>query len=175
MANAKSDQSHDVKPSYEREFNEYYTIQEVYPGIFISNEGQAENEDQLRKNNIAAILSVCDYPTITSIQAMYRRLKIDYHYIDMQDEYTYDILRHFVITNAIIGTYHERKQNILVHCSAGMSRSPTLVAAYLINIGFMDCPDKAIQYLKCRRTAIEPNSSFMQQLADYCAILAEAD
>lgn len=55
------------------------------------------------------------------------------------------------------------KGKILVHCSAGISRSPTLVVAYLMRSHGMSL--KAALGLVVRaRPQVSPNSGFLQQL-----------
>ena len=144
---------------------DYFVIHEVHPRIFICSEEMAECEELIKKNNIQAIS--CETPARPQTQAMYRRLHIDYYHIDIQDELNYEIQRHFTVTNQILKTHLERKQNILVHCVAGVSRSPTLVAAYLLSIGWMDSASKVLQYLQQSRKMIDPNEGFVLQLATY--------
>ena len=53
-----------------------------------------------------------------------------------------------------------------VHCEMGISRSATIVIAYLMNKRKMTLFD-AYRYVLERRPVIRPNSSFMKQLKDY--------
>lgn len=84
---------------------------------------------------------------------------------DTQDD---DILTHFETTNAFINeayreTVHSGKKNkVLCHCLAGVSRSPTIVAAYLISAGVSK--DAALDLLRERRTVVDPNPGFVNQL-----------
>jgi len=80
-----------------------------------------------------------------------------------------DILAHFETTNAFINeAYREtmlsgKKNKVLCHCLAGISRSPTVVAAYLISAGVSR--DEALELLRERRTVVDPNPAFVDQLA----------
>ena len=55
---------------------------------------------------------------------------------------------------------------MLVHCVAGISRSATIVAAYLIR-KCQITTKKAISLLKKQRVQIKPNPGFMKQLQQY--------
>lgn len=55
---------------------------------------------------------------------------------------------------------------ILVHCEAGISRSPTICMAYLMKTKKL-CLEEAFDYIKQRRSLISPNFGFMGQLLQY--------
>jgi protein-tyrosine phosphatase len=56
----------------------------------------------------------------------------------------------------------------LIHCNAGISRSSTIVLAYLLGIHRMKYED-AYTLLKTARSNIRPNDGFVQQLKEYAA------
>lgn len=55
---------------------------------------------------------------------------------------------------------------VLVHCWAGISRSSTIVIAYLIKQKDMTFQE-AVNYVQERRTFIAPNDGFLQQLEEF--------
>lgn len=57
-------------------------------------------------------------------------------------------------------------QKVLVHCQAGISRSPTIVVAYLMSKLHLDMND-AYNQVKNQRPIIGPNLIFMSQLMDF--------
>ena len=59
-----------------------------------------------------------------------------------------------------------QKNNILVHCAAGMSRSASLVALYLMKVKGWDY-DTCYQFMKERRPVVDPNYGFVEQLREY--------
>ncbi|XP_049866854.1 probable dual specificity protein phosphatase DDB_G0283417 [Pectinophora gossypiella] len=62
------------------------------------------------------------------------------------------------INNAI-----DRKENILIHCNAGVSRTSTVAIAYLMQYKSMNF-DEAYNLVKEIRPAIQPNAGFKRQL-----------
>ena len=60
--------------------------------------------------------------------------------------------------------------NTLVHCMAGISRSTTLLIAYLIRYRGMKSDD-ALNLVRSRRSIVNPNPGFWSQLKQYEKIL----
>jgi len=55
---------------------------------------------------------------------------------------------------------------VLVHCAEGISRSVSVVAAFLMaQYGWS--PDDAVAYVKSKRIVANPNVGFVQQLHEY--------
>ena len=55
---------------------------------------------------------------------------------------------------------------MLVHCHAGISRSATIVIAYLMKALSMTL-EEAYKLVKSRRPRIKPNQAFISQLMEY--------
>ena len=71
---------------------------------------------------------------------------------------------------AFIDECLENKGKVLVHGSAGISRSASLVIAYIMDV--TGCPaNDAIRFVQKKRFCIFPNEGFRQQLMEYEPIL----
>lgn len=90
--------------------------------------------------------------------------------ITCDDDPEADITPHFDAVNAFIQdallTSKSKDIKILIHCLAGVSRSPTICAAYLIKVYGMR-RDDALALIRDRREVVEPNQGFLHQLAVY--------
>ena len=58
------------------------------------------------------------------------------------------------------------KSRILIHCKEGVSRSATIVIAYLMQRNKKKL-DETLKSVKNKREVVDPNDGFMQQLCDF--------
>lgn len=82
--------------------------------------------------------------------------------IDAQDEDYYPITQDFERCHEFIRGTTPGKA-VLVHCWAGVSRSTTIVASFLMK-EYGWSAKKALQYIQSRRACIVPNPGFIAQL-----------
>jgi len=140
------------------------SIDEVYPGLFITDMDTAMNLEALEDHKIEAVLCVTNTACPEPVLDLYEVSGIRYFYIPMVDSEDFDIRFYFEITNKIID--RTIAHNVLVHCGAGISRAPTVVCAWLLASGAADSADDAIAMIRPYRR-IEPNLGFYKQLQDY--------
>jgi protein-tyrosine phosphatase len=60
-----------------------------------------------------------------------------------------------------------KKEGCLVHCNAGVSRSVSIVIAYMINTGMSIDFDQSLSIIRKTRAQARPNDGFRQQLIEY--------
>ena len=88
---------------------------------------------------------------------------IEWYRLVIDDDEEERISNYFFDVHKIIRDSVANGKNVMVHCAAGISRSVTLVIAYLmIENGW--AMREAYNYVKSRREIIEPNIGFMKQL-----------
>ncbi|KXN82456.1 Dual specificity protein phosphatase 15 [Leucoagaricus sp. SymC.cos] len=131
-------------------------MNEVIPGLWIGDLPSALNVEKLKANNIFSILSAMR-GRITVNQTFIR------HQILIDDTEDADILAHLSPSIHFIQAELDKGRGVLVHCQAGVSRSATIVAAYLMYRQNLS-PHEALELIKKARPYIDPNPNFLQQL-----------
>lgn len=86
--------------------------------------------------------------------------------INIADSSDQNLTKFFDEAHQFIDEARRKKCNILVHCLAGISRSPTIAIAYLMRVNSLPLQD-AYNLVKQCRPQIDPNLSFMGQLMVY--------
>lgn len=75
---------------------------------------------------------------------------------------------------AFIDEARAAKKGILIHCFAGLSRSVTIAAAYVMRTNHLTC-DQALALIREARPAAQPNEGFMKSLkADEAKLISGA-
>ena len=97
-------------------------------------------------------------------------LVLDYMNVDIEDKVGEDISVYFDQMISFVSSHSKGGDDmtssstvLYVHCSHGISRSATLVIAYLMIIKKMTLRD-AYTFVRQRRCIVQPNKSFMEQL-----------
>jgi atypical dual specificity phosphatase len=96
------------------------------------------------------------------------------HYVRLVDTDSSDISAHFDRAGQFIEDEISSGGKVLVHCAAGISRSSTLVLAYLMRHRAYDLR-KAFSLVKSQRRVVRPNNGFFQNLIDYERSILGAD
>ena len=140
-------------------------ISKITDTIYLGNMEAAFNYKKLKKLGIRKVLTVMSafgnhYPENTFVHKS----------IDVTDDYETNLIRYFKECLLFIDGYDK----VLVHCAAGMSRSPTIVIAYLMWKKKLSLND-AIKFVKNKRPEISPNLNFMRQLQTFQELLIKKD
>lgn len=86
--------------------------------------------------------------------------------ISIEDDPNVNLMQYFDITFDFIHKARSQGQSVLVHCVAGVSRSPTVVCAYLMKLANLSASD-ALSLVKRKRNIVDPNIGFIAQLYQY--------
>lgn len=141
---------------------------EIMPRLYISDLAFAENPSALASLGITHVLSA-----MRGYVAPLPPTPIPIHRAQYPlDDLPFSELAAFLphTTAFLRGALTDPNARVLVHCMEGISRSTSVVAAYLI-AEFGWSTSQAIQFVKSRRRAAEPNVGFVQQLQEYAASL----
>ena len=143
----------------ERQLNRYSKITE---SLFITRY-EALNVEKLQKIKITHIID------LTSRDYNYQDIQI--LHLKMDDNETQDILPIIQQTNDFITNAIKDGGRVLIHCEEGISRSSTIVCAWLMHhnacMGNIFDYESTIEMLKSKRPIVSPNFSFVKQLKCY--------
>jgi protein-tyrosine phosphatase len=125
--------------------------------LYLGDMFDANNETFIKNKNISCIICVAEKLKITNTDS---NIKV-YKY-ELSDDYNCNISLYFDEICDIIN-----KENIvLVNCVAGISRSSTIIIAYIMKYYKLDLKNTFIG-VRNERNRICPNKNFMKCLLDY--------
>jgi protein-tyrosine phosphatase len=132
-------------------------------GLYLSNWENSVNEQLLIKNNIKTIicLNLENQKTLEQL-LMYQIHGIDHWYFTIPDHPHAPIKLLFNKCQDIIDAGLQ-KGSVLVHCTAGVSRSATIVCNYLSK-KLNKSPLEVLDDMRQTRPIVNPNPGFMAQL-----------
>jgi len=112
----------------------------IVPELWLGSHADSFCAEELRQHNIYNVLNValeCITPdTLTADQQNDAKTPIRVKHVMLEDHSDEDISRHFEECSEFIhDSIVNRGQGVLVHCRMGVSRSATIVIAYLMEHG----------------------------------------
>ncbi|TNV75434.1 hypothetical protein FGO68_gene13230 [Halteria grandinella] len=125
---------------------------------------EASEHEELVKNvmKVGAILTVAN-----DIDPKFTDGKIEYKLINIIDSEQHNVKQHFMECIEFIKRITEVEGKcILVHCAAGVSRSASVVIAYMMVSRKLKLKE-AFTIVKEKRPCIRPNEGFMRQLEEF--------
>lgn len=135
--------------------------QDEVGGLYLGSMKGARNVKELKTKNITAVLTVA-----AKSYLVYEKEDIPNHLIiEADDEADYDLSQHFDTALEFIGK-HLETGNVFVHCFAGVSRSATVVIAYLLK-EWRKSLTEVTKYVKQKRGVASPNRGFYKQLMEF--------
>ena len=163
---------------------EEFGANEIVPGLWLGDIYDAHNVAALQERRIANILTC-----VRGVEPSFPE-KLDYLSLDAMDVSEQDMAQFFKSTNAFIhgvlsrsgtggdntkreeaaekraGALGSNGDAVLVHCMQGVSRSSTVVLAYLMRHRGMSFED-ALALAQEKRPRVKPNAGFVAQLQRY--------
>nr|XP_060614390.1 LOW QUALITY PROTEIN: dual specificity protein phosphatase 10-like [Anolis sagrei ordinatus] len=134
----------------------------ILPFLFLGNERDAQDLERMLSLNVGHVLNVTTH--LPLYHADSGRLR--YKRLPATDNSRQDLRQYFEEAFEFIEEAHQSGKGVLIHCQAGVSRSATIVIAYLMKHTLMTMGD-AYKYVKGRRPIISPNLNFMGQLLEF--------
>ncbi|XP_057682868.1 dual specificity protein phosphatase 13-like [Corythoichthys intestinalis] len=139
-------------------------MDEVQPRIFLGDMYAAKDKRSLKAHGISHVLNAAHGKfNIDTGASFYRDINLEYHGVEAFDMVTFDLSPFFYKSADFIRSALSLPTGrVLVHCAMGLSRSSTLVLAYLMIHEKMTLA-KAIEAVGANRN-ICPNAGFLEQL-----------
>lgn len=145
--------------------NRFYSwgvdLDKINEKIFLGNEA-GQNKKQILK-----VLGITNILVVGSELQIFHSSDFIYKKIEIEDFYSENIAQHF---NDCYDFIEKSKGNVYIHCAAGISRSPTIVIAYLMRKNRKKFSE-TFEFVKSRRKYVNPNEGFINQLKEYEKIL----
>lgn len=136
-------------------------LNKIADGLYLSSLHSAFDIKLLKKEGITHIINASDVENIAPNDFTYYRVKID-------DVPTANIQQYFADTSQFIENALNNGGKVLVHCMAGVSRSPTIIIAYLVQKRHFT-HEQATHLLRSQRSIINPNPGFNKQLTNFAS------
>ena len=136
-------------------------MHEVVRGLFVGSYHPANDPALLAGAGVTHVLCCIDvkprHPD-----------RFRYLVLPASDADEYDMAQHFLVASRFIDEALASGGAVLVHCGAGISRAPTVVAAYLVRKLGVSAVDAVAMIQRVRQVA-SPNRGFMKQLVAFAA------
>lgn len=143
-------------------------MQEIIPGLFLGpySVAQKNSHSILVEHGITHIVCVRQSLEAQYIKPQFADSTIIYLTLEIADLATESIISHFPKVRQFIDEAIGKNGKVLIHGNNGISRSATLVLAYIMEKFGLNCKD-AYKFVKDRRACIKPNEGFVAQLVEY--------
>ncbi|KAM6415484.1 dual specificity protein phosphatase 13B-like isoform 2-T3 [Rhynochetos jubatus] len=139
-------------------------VDEVWPNLYVGDLYVARDKAQLSRMGISHVVNAAAGRfRIDTGPKFYKDLLVDYYGVEAEDNPNFDLSIYFhPVARYIRAALNSPRGKVLVHCAMGISRSATLVLAFLMICEDMSLAD-AIRTVRSHR-GICPNSGFLKQL-----------
>jgi protein-tyrosine phosphatase len=136
-------------------------ISEILPYLYLGNERDAANLQQLTEFGITHILNVTAH-----IPLHFEDNGILCKRLPASDSGSQNLKQYFDEAISFIEAARSSNGRVLVHCQAGVSRSPTITIAYIMALLGKSSND-AFEFVNNKRNIVSPNLNFMGQLFEF--------
>ncbi|KAL2083063.1 hypothetical protein ACEWY4_020836 [Coilia grayii] len=138
-------------------------VNQVWPHLYIGNETAARDKSLLFNMGITHIVNAASGPPhVNTGPRFYRDMRIDYYGVEADDSVDFIMTPFFYSTSRFIRAALNKGGRVFVHCLMGVSRSATLVLAFLMICEGLTLWEAARSVRQHRD--ICPNPGFLNQL-----------
>ena len=133
-------------------------MSQVWERLHIGGLADAEELAEGNPHRISTVISLTENP----VEA--KRRDINYLHLPIEDDEPVPVRQFYCIMDAI--RKNIRWGAVLLHCGVGVSRAPSLTAAYMATVGYKGI-DSAITEIRQVRSFIHPSSTLLQSLKEH--------
>ncbi|XP_022286187.1 dual specificity protein phosphatase 3-like [Crassostrea virginica] len=140
---------------------------EVYPNILLGNYFIAKNKDELKRKGVTHVVNCAQgtkFNQINTDEEYFVGTEIKFLGLQATDTAKFPMNQYFHPASEFIEEALSNKGVVYVHCMSGMSRSGSIVLAYLMIKRGMSVLD-AVKVVRAKRE-IFPNDGFLKQLCE---------
>ena len=131
---------------------------QIWERLFLGNLADAQRLSRRNSNRIATVISLSE-------QCVEKKAAgVRYIHLPIEDDEPVPVRQFDAVMDAL--ALNTRQGNVLVHCALGLSRSPTLTAAYLHRVGYKHI-DAAIAEIRQVRPSIDPSNILLESIRSY--------
>jgi protein-tyrosine phosphatase len=153
-------------------FGQHHTISDSHPSEILDSWLFQGKWEQANDSNILQSLSITHIIN-ASERILFDRSRQILH-IPSKNGRLAELSKSFAATNAFLDECHQQGYRALVHCERGVSRSSTIILAYLMYHKKWTVA-QAFEYLLTKRQQASPNHTLLLQLVRYENELTKAN
>ena len=133
---------------------------EIVPGkLFVGGLWDATSFEQLQEHNITAILDVASNQNQKTYGRLYSNIRLHDGPGNMPEDFHQAVM-------ALESLMNDPAEVVLLHCHAGVSRSPTICATYLARKNKITF-DEAVAMIRLKREFVDPNPALRKMARQY--------
>jgi protein-tyrosine phosphatase len=134
--------------------DEHGTTQ-IWERLWLGSLADAERLAEANPNGITTVIS------LSGVAVRSMRNGVDYLRLPIEDEQPVPISRFYEVMDAIRKSI--RWGTVLIHCSEGVSRAPSMAAAWMHCVGYSNI-DAALAEIKRLRPFISPSDTLIESI-----------
>lgn len=138
-------------------------VNKIVKGLLLGGETLSVNKEELHRLKITHIVN-CSKDLQNHFEESLPGFK--YYRVDVDDLDDQPINQYFEGSLKFMKDAIDKGHTVFVHCSKGVSRSSTIVLAYLISYHKYSLKD-ALNFIKTKRPMVQPNCGFVSKLIDF--------
>lgn len=138
-------------------------LSRILDRVYLSGEDAVKSKTNLKLNGITHVLNLTtNVENLFEPELVYKKIRVnDVSHEDMRECFEHSIE---FIERALAANDTNR---VLVHCNAGVSRSASVVMAYLMKSSVCASFQEAYEFVRKIRPAVAPNPGFVRQLKEF--------